>query len=265
MYALDLVRRRKRRIWAAIIGGIGTTGVATFCIAAFLGHRVGSFTVALESKNAQLTLSEKSAFETRSSFLRVGDVPGFQQYTYARFRNLGDAVIDSEDNDYTLGIRTNAKGKKHTDFLKYTFFIKNVGDDPAEYDFSLKIKEVIATTNGQTLEDSFRVMIYDNGTPEVYAKRLQVPNLDENGEPDYRAPISVNKYDASEDFPFEGYAKMFKSSTEVMTQKAQLIEANEIRKYTIVTWLEGFQSTGDADTLRGASIKLGVEINAYEN
>ena len=265
MYALELVKRRKRRIIAAIVGGVGTIGVATFSIAAFLGHNVGSFTVALESKNAELTLSEKSSFENRSSFLRVGDVPGFQENTYSRIKALGDDVIDSEENSYSLGVRTNANGKSFTEFLKYTFFIKNVGMDPAIYDLSLQIKDVVATANGQTLEDSFRVMIYDNGVPDVYAKRLQVPRIDENGEPDYRAPVSVNEADASEDFPFEGYAKMFKSSTEVMSQKAQSIEPNEVRKYTVVTWLEGFQSSGDAATLEGASIKLGVEINAYEN
>ncbi len=262
MYELNLVRRRKRRIIAAIVGGVGTTGVATFCIAAFLGHRTGSFTVALEGKNAQLTLSEKSDFNEKSSFLRIGELPGFQEYSYSWFRDLGEGALDDEENDYTFGIKTNSKGKQHTDFLKYTFFVKNVGEDAADFDFSLKIKEVVATSNGQTLEDSFRVMVYDNGVPEVYAKRLQVPRV-ENGVADYRAPISTNEDDPS--IPFEGYAKMFASSTEVMTQKAQHLEVNEFRKYTVVTWLEGFQASGDADTLRGASIKLGVEINAYEN
>ena len=265
MYELELVRKRKRRMWAAIIGGIGTTGVATFSIAAFLGHRVGSFTVALESKNAELTLSEKSSFENRSSFLRVGEVPGFQEITYAKLKSLGNEVIDNEENDYTLGVRTNARGKQYTEFLKYTFFIKNVGLDPATYDFSLQIKDIVATSNGQTLEDSFRVMVYRDGQPNIYAKRLQVPHFDENGDPDYRAPVSVNEADATDDFPFEGYATMFKSSTEIMSEKGLELQPNDYRKYTIVTWLEGFQSSGDADTLRGASIKLGVEINAYEN
>ena len=272
MYALELVRKRKRRIIAAVVGGIGTIGVATFSIAAFLGHRVGSFTVALETKNAKLTLSEKSSFQDRSSFLRVGEVPGFQNYTYSRFKSIGNDALDNEENDYTLGIRTNRKGNKFTDFLKYTFFIKNVGDDPADYDFALQVKEIVASQNGQTLEDSFRVMIYEDGELydkegkiNVYAKRLQIPHLDENGQPDYRAPISVDEKDADLNYPFEGYAKMFSSSTEVMSEHAIHLEAGEFRKYTIVTWLEGFQSAGDADTLRGASIKLGVEINAYEN
>ena len=267
MYELNLVKKRKRRMWAAIIGGIGVTGVATFSIAAFLGHRTGSFTVSLEGKNAKLTMSEKSSFVNSSSYLRVGEVPGFQEISYThKLKKIGNEAMDNEENDYKFGIRTNAKGKQFTEFLKYTFFIKNVGEDPATYDFHLQIKEVIATSEGQSLEDSFRVLVYNDGTPEVYAKRLQVPRLDENGQADYRAPIALDEKDAEAyGEPFEGYATMFKSSTEIMSERAISLEPNEYKKYTIVTWLEGFQASGDAEALRGASIKLGVEINAYEN
>lgn len=267
MYELELVRKRKRKIWASIIGGIGVTGVATFCIAAFLGHRTGSFTVALEGKNAKLTLSENSSFKNSSSYLRVGEVPGFQEISYShKLKKIGDEAMDNEANDYTFGIRTNARGKQFTEFLKYTFFIKNVGVDPATYDFSLQIKEVIATSEGQSLEDSFRVLVYKDGVPEVYAKRLQVPRPTADMTNDYRAPIALDEKDAKEyGEPFEGYATMFKSTTEIMSQTAVELEPNEIKKYTIVTWLEGFQASGDAEALQGASIKLGVEINAYEN
>ena len=128
-------------MWAAIIGGIGVTGVATFSIAAFLGHRTGSFTVSLEGKNAKLTMSEHSSFKDSTSYLRVGEVPGFQEISYTnKLKKIGNEAIDSEDNDYTFGIRENAKGKQFTEFLKYTFFVKNVGVDPAIYDFSLQIK-----------------------------------------------------------------------------------------------------------------------------
>ena len=274
MYKLELVRKRKRRMWAAIIGGIGVTGVATLSIAAFLGHRTGSFTVALEGRNAKLTLSESSTFENSSSYLRVGEVPGFQEISYThKLKELrNDGALDNEANDYTFGIRTNANGKQFTEFLKYTFFIKNVGVDPARYDFSLQIKEVITTNEGSSLEDSFRVLIFnsdsnsDESTSEVYAKRLQVPRPTEDEANDYRAPVALDEKDAKEyGEPFEGYATMFKSTKEVMSQVAIELEPNEWKKYTIVTWLESFQASGDADALRGASIKLGVEINAYEN
>ena len=260
MYEKIFVRRVKRRIVAAIIGGVGATGVTTFCVAAFLGHNVGSFTVSLESKNAQLTLSEKSSFEERSSFLRVNQVPEFQEFTYHDFENYGEA-LDSEEAGVELGENENNK----LNFLKYTFFIKNVGDDSAKYDFALKIKENVASEDGRTLDDTVRVMVYCDGNPEVYAKRLSVPHLDENGKPDYRAPISVDKPDSTPEYPFEGYAEMFASSDVVMNQNSVELGVNEVKKYTVVTWLEGFRSSNDVTAPIGASIKLGVEINAYEN
>ena len=262
MYELNFIRKRKRRLLALIIGGVGTTGVATFCIAAFLGHRVGSFTVALEAKSVELTLSEKSSFQERTSFLRVNEVPEFQEFTYRNFeKDYGDEVIDSEDTDVTLGENKNNK----LNFLKYTFFMKNLGTEPAKYDFSLLIKENVASEDGRTLDDTVRVMVYTDGDPKVYAKRLTVPHLDDNGQPDYRAPISVDKADSTPEYPFEGYAEMFTSSTEVMNQKGEVIAAGQVKKYTVVTWLEGFRSSNDKTAPEGASIKLGVEINAYEN
>ena len=88
MYELDYVRKRKRRRRVAIVGGISAMVVTTLGIVAFLGRYSGTFTVSLESKDVQLTLSTQSNFETRSSFLRVKDVPSFQEYTYCDFRKI---------------------------------------------------------------------------------------------------------------------------------------------------------------------------------
>ena len=265
MYALNFVRKRQRRIIAAIVGGVGVTGVTTLSIAAFLGHQVGSFTVSLESKSAQLTLSETSDFKERSSFLRIDEVPEFHEFTYRNIKDLGDEVIDSEETNSTLGIKTTGKGESATDFLKYTFFLKNVGTDSARFDFSLQIKEMVASSQGLTFEDSFRVMVYEDGKDTVYAKKLAYPHEGADGENDFRAPISVDKSDATSIYPFEGYAESFVSSTEVMSKKGIELDVGEVKRYTVVTWLEGFRSSGDASAYEGASIKLGVEINAYEN
>lgn len=247
---------------AVIFGGVGTIGVTTFCIVAFLGRYVGSFTVSLEAKNVDLTLSENSSFTDRSSFLRVNEVPPFQEFTYRDFSKYGDEVIDSEESDVYLGANPD---KESINFLKYTFFLKNVGTTPAIYDFSLKVKESIASSDGRTLDDTLRVMVYDNGVSNVYANPLSAPHKDENGNLDYRAPISVDEDKATKDYPFEGYAESFVSSSEVMNQSAVELGVGEVKRYTIVTWLEGFRSSNSQTAPKGATIKLGVEINAYEN
>ena len=267
MYELEYVRKRKRKKRAVIIAGLATIGLTSLCITAFLGRYVGTFTVSLESKDVNLTLSEKSSFKDSSSFLRVNELPPFQEYTYKDIRALGDDVVDSEESDYTLGSNPEMESMN---FFKYTFYIKNVGYTPAKYDLSLRIKENVAAQDGRTLDDTLRVMVYQNGgEPKVYAKRLSVPHNDESGNPgDYRAPISVDKYESTPEYPFEGYANMFASTEEIMNQKgveAVSLQSGEIRKYTIVTWLEGFRSSSDQLAPKGASIKLGVEINAYEN
>ena len=253
MYELDYVKKRKKRRRTAIIGGICSVGVATFCIVAFLGRYVGTFTVSLEAKNVDLTLSEKSSFETHSSFLRVNQVPSFQEFTYRNFNRYGgDEKLDSEETGAFYG----ANPENETlNFFKYTFFIKNVGITPAKYNLSLMIKENVAASDGRTLEDTLRVSVYDNGEETVYAKgNLNSP-----------APISVSEGEATDEYPFEGYATNFVSSKEIMRQDGVSLNIGEVRRYTIVTWLEGFRSSNSQTAPKGATIKLGVEINAYEN
>ena len=140
-------------------------------------------------------------------------------------------------------------------FSIYDWLIKNVGMTPARYNLSLMVKESVAASDGRTLDDTLRVMVYDNGESTVYAKgNLNSP-----------APISVSEGEATEEYPFEGYATNFASSKEIMGQSGVSLNVGEVRRYTIVTWLEGFRSSSLQTAPKGATIKLGVEINAYEN
>ena len=64
-------------------------------------------------------------------------------------------------------------------------------------------------------------------------------------------------------YDFPGYAEIFQSQTVITSFMVPQIDAGEMRRYTIVTWLEGFRSDPETAPV-GATIKLGVEINAYE-
>ena len=262
------MRKRKRRKIAAIVGGVSAVVVSALAIVAFLGRFVGTFTVTLETRNVDLTLSEKSDFVNRTSFLRVNDLVPFQEFTYCNFERYGgDEVIDSETTSYDLGLNpaTDEDDVDTLNFFKYTFFVKNVGLNPAKYNLALNILESVNSDDGRSLLDTMRVMIYEDGVKTVYAKRSSVPHTGSDGKADYRAPISISEYDATEEYTFQGYAEMFESSDVVTTFSDQTINIDEVRRYTIVTWLEGFQSSNEETAPKGASIKLGVEINAYEN
>ena len=267
MYRLEYVRKRKRRRIVAIVGGISAVVVATFAIIAFLGRFVGTFTVTLESRNVDLTLLEKKDSTHQSSFLRVNSLAPFQEFTYSYFDNYGgDEVIDSDESDIKTGANLNPQGEiKSLNFFKYTYYVKNVGKVPARYDWSVNILDNVASADGRSLLDTLRVMMYDDGVKTVYGKKLSTPHYDEEGKPSYDPPISVDKYEATEEFPFMGYAHQFTSSTVVTTFRGQYLGVGEMRRYTIVAWLEGFRSSNEEFAPRGAKVKLGVEINAYEN
>ena len=266
MYELEYVRKRKRRRRVAIIGGVSAVVVTSLAIVSFLGRFVGTFTVSLETRNVDLTLSERPDFADYSSFLRVKELPPFQEFTYSNFSKYDD-VIDSGESSYLLGANYaigNNQEVESLQFFKYTFFIRNVGSTPAKYDLSLNIKEEVKSTDGRSLLDTMRVMIYKDGEKTVFAKRSSKPHINEEGEADYRSPISIDEADATEHYPFMGYAEMFKSDGVVTTYTSEEINIDEIQRFTIVTWLEGFRSSSDKEAPKGATIKLGVEINAYD-
>ena len=252
------------------MGGISTAVVSSLSIIAFLGRYVGTFSVSLDTGNVGLTLSRDNAFTVPTSFLKAEALPEFQEYTYSDFRKIGDDQIDSDATDINLGATAyNDDGTiKNLNFFKYTFFIKNIGDVPCRYDFSLNIVESKPSEDGRYLDDTIRFMLYSNEDTDhnktVYAKRSLVPHVGEDGQADYRSPISVREEESSQEYPFEGYAEMFKSSNVVTSFSVENFEIGEIRRYTLVYWLEGFGSDNNEEAPKGATIKLGVEINGYE-
>ena len=262
MYELEYVRKRKRKIRVAIIGGVSSVVITSLAIIAFLGRFVGTFTVSLEANNVDISLSEKES-GSRSSFLRVNSLKPFEEFTYSRFETkFGDAVIDSEDSPYTLGAnysKLNQNVITSYDFFKYTFYVVNTGNSDVGYSFTLNISDNIRSTDGRSLLDTLRVTIYENGTKTIYGQKDSVPHGDDND--DYRPPISANEGETG----FTGYVNdIFTSANTVTSFSGRELEPDEARRYTIVTWLEGYRSDGNCDAPKGATIKLGVEINAYE-
>ena len=251
----------------AIVGGISTVVVSTFAIVSFLGRFVGTFTVSLEARDVELTLLEKEDSTHYSSFLRVNNVAPFQEFTYSYFDNYGgDSVIDSENSDIKTGANLDDNGNMTSfNFFKYTFYVKNIGSSAAKYDWTVNILEDVKSYDGRSLLDTLRVMVYEDGVRTIYGKALSTPHQDEHGEDDYRAPVSVDENDATEEFPFAGYAEKFDSSKTITTTRGQEIDIGQTKRYTVVAWLEGFRSSNEEFAPRGATIKLGVEINAYEN
>ncbi len=101
----------------------------------------------------------------------------------------------------------------------------------------------------------------------MFAKRRSVVYQDADGNEEWRTPISTREVQVDAANPFEGYATQFESDKVICTYDVDNFEKNDANRYTIVTWLDGNDedSNHTIDAPEGAAIKLGVEINAYEN
>ena len=271
------VKKRKRRKLVALFSGVATLGMSALILVSFLGSYSGRFTVSLNRGNVKISLSDKRNFGDGEgdgevgdvgSYLKVDDLKPFDEMTYLKLP--GDDVIDTDETTYVIGENSSST----MNFFKYTFFVKNMGSISADYNLTVRIQESKPSTDGRTLDSVLRVMFYANNGYDkdshervVYAKASEAPNTDLEGNTTYSEYISLSPKQAERakvDFP--GFATPFESDDIIVSFPVQYFDKSDMNRYTIVTWLEGYdpQSNGK-EAPEGASIKLGVEINAYEN
>ena len=270
-------KKRKRRKLVAFFSSIATLGMGALVLISFLGNYSGSFTVSLNKGNVKISLSDRQNFGDGEgegevgdvgSFLKVDDLKPFDQMTFLSLPRF--ELIDSQNTTYLMG----ENSSKTLNFFKYTFFVKNMGSISADYNLVIKITDSIPSVNGVHLDSMLRVMLFANDGNDlnshnytIYAAESEKPNIDENGEQTFKEYISLSPKEAERaNIEFPGFATPFESENIVATIPVKYFDQSNMNRYTIVTWIEGYDPQGDGkEAPEGASIKLGVEINAYEN
>jgi hypothetical protein len=282
MYDLLYVRRKRRRKIAALVSIFSATGVASLVIISFLGRTVGTFTVSVQNSTVRLALSEKQDFKNPTSYLRIDELPSiYYEWSYDWFDNY--ELIDNEQNDYYYGSKRENGSVTGMYYLKYTFYVKNVGNTNAQYTLSINVDDCTQSEDGteRTLDETLRIMVFDNDPLAndnhdylVYAKEIvdsRNKTYDKNGDQTFREFISEYPYakaDGSlyedEDHPLaEPFLK--NAGKTVIRKKVSDFKKNDIRRYTLVYWLEGSDPQAnieDQDAPEGAKIKLSVDITA---
>jgi hypothetical protein len=274
MYERRYIRKRVRNTIIGIVGSVSTTGVIILSIIAFLGRYVGTFTVSLDTANVQLALAKEVEFENPESYLRITTLPPFEEIAYNQLPS--DEELDTQDTDYLSGADYNNDGEViRLRYFKYTFYVKNTGEVAAKYRLSVVVQDETKAPDGTSLMDTLRVMFYDNDAEadptthnkEVYAKSRTDAYVDKDGNKITKTPISTRESQVDALNPFEGYATEFESDKVICTYDVDNFQKGDNNRYTIVTWLDGndIDSDPNGTVPEGAAIKLGVEINAYEN
>ena len=278
MVELSYVRKRRRKRAAIITSSVCAGGLAVLMIVAFLGYRVGSFTVKLRQTNVKLALTQDSISATdgktesqgtdtkhNTTYLMVSSLPAFEVHTDGKLQNHD--TIDNEDTDYTIGALINPKtgNTEYLYFFKYTFFIKNIGSVIANYTFDLRISENQRPTNVNSYgyDDLLRVRLYENSDGqhnyETYAKPARSGkqgHINDKGEMVYDELIASTS---------DKYATSFIDDTLILEREITDFNPGEFKRYTILTWLEGTDPQCDGQAPSGGSIKLEIGIEAHES
>ena len=164
----------------------------------YVTSQTGYFTIELDpnlkAKNG-MVISSDSTFKNTPLILKIDALPYMD--------NISERWIP-EDVDEIEGPHS------QDNYLAYTFFIRNNGEESMEYVTEINIISVV-----KNVDDAIRVAVYKNGEKTVYAKRNKVTQLP------------------------EANTTPFTSNTQVMSVNQPALKPEAVDKYTIVVWLEG--------------------------
>lgn len=186
--------------------------------------KFGSFTVKINKYdmiNQGLTLSETPYYEKSMAILNADIV-------YDMTNISGEDLPPNIDK-----INGPHNGEN---YIAYTFYLINAGEDTITYQGELNIE---SAEGG--VDEAIRVAVYKNGEKTVYGKTKS------NG--------AGKESDCDSEFA---------SSTKVMTNKHENFKPAEKDKYTIVIWLEG-NDPDCTNEIIGGTMKLGMNFKIIEN
>ena len=284
MYDLQYVRKKRRRRVAAVVSLVAAIGVTSLVITSFLGRTVGTFTVSLASSSVKLALCDKEEFKNPTSYLRIDNIPAsYYEYSYNWFNDVGMDLIDDEQNGYMYGSTSDGQALY---YLKYTFYVKNIGSTNARYEMAINLDESTRTDSGKTLDDTLRIMVFENEPNaenethehEVYAKDVEEYRYkvyDMKGNRTYQAFIAetpnpdVNG-EVHEDANHRLATSFLRNNGKtVIKRTVSGFKPRDIMRYTVVYWLEGEASYPELDEngnpindITEAKIKLNINITA---
>ncbi|MDD7515782.1 hypothetical protein [Ruminococcus flavefaciens] len=121
-------------------------------------------------------------------------------------------------------------------YIAYTFYLINAGDDTITYTGEMSIENVT-----KNVDEAIRVAVYKNGEKTVYGKTKS------NG--------GGKESDCDSEFL---------SSSIVMHTSTEGFKSNSKDKYTVVIWLEG-NDPDCLDNIIGGTLKLGMNFKITES
>lgn len=207
--------------------------------------RYGSFTIKIKDygdRDYALALSESDGFQRNSSRLNATEVKNITNISYLSLPNDLNDVNGSHNGE---------------NYLAYTFYVKNTGEKPCGYRYSL-----VVTKSTLGIDAAARVRLYYN--PDYY--RVNTGEYTHLGDyVDYAKPKTGGNGAPEIDEPDKRVMTNFLSADVVVEGAEENFEPGDIAKMTIVIWLEGEDPDCNDDILGGQfKVDMVVEIVGAE-
>ena len=216
--------------------GVIITGMLSvaFAIITFYGQNAGNFVISVDSiaLNRGIILSTEPNFRTTSPRLMTEPIEEARDMTYSwlKLEEVEAAYGNYVDIDY--------------DYVAYTFYLMNEGDESVDISYHIRITDVY-----NDLDTAIRILVIEDGVRTVYQKE-DTPD-DDGNYPVYpeSVPQSVN----------------FLSETIVMRKLFTNFKPDQIKKFSVVVWLEGYDPDTVDDILGGMiRLQMNFSINGLE-
>jgi hypothetical protein len=198
-----------------------------FALITFYGQNAGNFVMSVD------TLA-------RQRGIAISDDP---EFTFSTSRLMSDPIDDARDVTYAWlkldeieETNGNYVDPDH-DYVAYTFYIKNEGLETVDLSYYIRITEVY-----NDLDKAIRVLVIDDGEETMFMKP-DTTNI--NTYPDYM-PIGQH----------------FETQMTVMRKLIPNFRPGDIRKFTVVVWLEG-NDPDTTDEILGGMIKMQMNFTIY--
>ncbi len=216
--------------------GVIITGMLSvaFAIITFYGQNAGNFVISVDSiaVNRGIILSTEPNFNAPSPRLMTDPIEEARDMTYSwlKLEEVEAAYGNYTDIDY--------------DYVAYTFYLMNQGSESIDISYHIRITDVY-----NDLDTAIRILVIEDGEETIYQK-ADTPDAFGN------LPVYPENVPASVDFL---------SETIVMRRLFTNFKPDQVKKFSVVVWLEGYDPD-TVDEILGGMIRLQMNfsINGLE-
>lgn len=205
----------------------------------YYGQNSGNFVMSVDEDAFKrgIAISDSSSFETMNRWLTADPVEDVRDTTLQHIDLF--EIINAEG----------AYKETRSNYLAYTFFLRNVGSETTPVDY-----EVVITNQSKNIADAIRVMIIVDG--QVAYDEQGIRYIECESKTMYQAP---DKHDII----YKDYLKeftLFKSTDIICSERIFDIRPEQTKKISVIMWLEG-EDPECIETLASAKIKITMNLS----